>query len=61
VNVHSAVMGDVVEELGDYLLRRVGGVSKNDGDGKTNGFELSQVNSDWGFELDINPVSHAAG
>jgi hypothetical protein len=24
-------------------------------------FELSQVNSDWGFELDINPVSHAAG
>jgi hypothetical protein len=54
-------MGDVVDELGDYLLRRVGGVSKNDGDGKTNGFELSQVNSDWGFELDINPVSHAAG
>jgi Mn-containing catalase len=30
------------------------------GDGKADGFELSQANSDWGFELDTNPVSHAA-
>jgi Mn-containing catalase len=30
------------------------------GDGKPDGFELSQANSDWGFELDTNPVDHAA-
>jgi hypothetical protein len=30
------------------------------GGGKADGFELAQANSDWGFELDTNPVDHAA-
>lgn len=45
------------QKLGHTYIADSGDFS---GDGKADGFELSQDNSDWGFELDTHPVNHAA-
>ena len=50
------------ERLGHVYIADSGnfGDSGQDAGPTTEGFDLAQANTDWGFELDTEPVSHAA-
>lgn len=48
------------EKLGHAYVANSGNFGGGRGGGRSDGFELAQANSEWGFELDEKPVGHAS-